>query len=235
MSLLPENYDSSTFENQNVSSQFFELKIDGDKNTIRILGDAERPETFVMGYQGWLRDSNDKETFQATEKGYGDCVEFLKDEYNDRGKKVNPSKVWVTQIYNITLGCAQVWEIKQKKIREDLEKLLANPKWGDLRYYDVTVERSGVPRDPKTSYTLIADPPIEPPSDVMLLAIEESRIDCRAVFSGGYPMGSLDVPTTKVTDDQSNIERLKSKISSMEKDDAGRHETIPQEKYTQSI
>ena len=176
MSLLPDNYNSANFEKENSSSQFFGLADDGDKNTIRILGDAERPETFIYGYQGWLRDSNEKDTFPPTEKGYADCIEYIKDEYNERGKKTLPAKVWVTQIYNITLGCAQVWEIKQKKIREDLEKLLANPKWGDLRYYDVTVERSGKPRDPKTSYTLIAEPPIEPPSDVMLLAIEEARI-----------------------------------------------------------
>ena len=219
MSLLPDNYNSANFEKENSSSQFFGLADDGDKNTIRILGDAERPETFIYGYQGWLRDSNEKETFPPTEKGYADCIEYIKDEYNERGKKTLPAKVWVTQIYNITLGCAQVWEIKQKKIREDLEKLLANPKWGDLMNYDITVIRNGKAGDSKTTYSLIADPPIEPPSDEILFAMEEARIDCRAVFGGGYPMGSLDVPTTKVTDDQSNIERLKSITSSMEKDD----------------
>ena len=210
MSLLPEGYSSSDFEKESSNSQFFGLADDGDNNTIRILGDAEQPETFVMGYQGWFRDSNEKKTFPATEKGYAECVEYLKDEYNEKGKKVMPSKVWVTQIYNLTLKCPQVWEIKQKKIREDLEKFLGNPKWGDLRFYDVTVERSGKPRDPKTSYTLIADPPIEPPSAEIMEAMKEARIDCRVVLNGGYPMGALEVQSSEIIDDQSNIERLKS-------------------------
>ena len=217
MSLLPEGYSSSDFEKESSNSQFFGLADDGDNNTIRILGDAECPETFVMGYQGWLRDSNEKKTFPATEKGYADCVEYLKDEYNEKKKKVMPSKVWVTQIYNLTLKCPQVWEIKQKKIREDLEKFLGNPKWGDLRFYDVTVERSGKPRDPMTSYTLIADPPIEPPTAEIMEAIKEARIDCRVVLNGGYPMGALEVQSSEIIDDQSNIERLKS-ITNMEQD-----------------
>jgi hypothetical protein len=103
-----------------------------------------------------------------------------------------------------------VWEIKQKKIREDLEKFLGNPKWGDLRFYDVTVERSGKPRDPKTSYTLIADPPIEPPSAEITEEMKLARIDCRVVLNGGYPMGALEVQSSEIIDDQSNIERLRS-------------------------
>jgi hypothetical protein len=225
MSLLPENYDSANFEKENDSSQFFELKNDEDKNTIRILGDAERPETFIMGYQAWgtVNGERKKKTTPPTEKGYAEMLEYCADDDNEKVKKV-----WLTQIYNHTLKCAQVWEIPQKRIRQDLEKLLSNPKWGDLRNYDITVTRNGKAGDSKTTYSLIADPPIEPPSDEILFAMEEARIDCRAVFGGGYPMGSLDVPTTKVIDDQSNIERLKSKISSMEKDDG----TTIQEKYT---
>ena len=217
MSLLPEGYSSSDFEKESSNSQFFGLADDGDNNTIRILGDAECPETFVMGYQGWLRDSNEKKTFPATEKGYADCVEYLKDEYNEKKKKVMPSKVWVTQIYNLTLKCPQVWEIKQKRIREDLEKFLGNPKWGDLRFYDVTVTRNGAKGDSKTSYTLIADPPIEPPTAEIMEAIKEARIDCRVVLNGGYPMGALEVQSSEIIDDQSNIERLKS-ITNMEQD-----------------
>ena len=216
MSLLPDNYNSANFEKENDSSQFFGLENDGNKNTIRILGDAERPETFIMGYQAWgtVKGERKKKTTPPTEKGYAEMTEYCADDDNEKVKMI-----WLTQIYNHTLKCPQVWEIPQKRIRQDLEILLANPKWGDLRNYDITVIRNGKPHDSKTTYSLIADPPIEPPSDEILFAMEEARIDCRAVFGGGYPMGSLDVPTTKVTDDQSNIERLKSNLSSMEKDD----------------
>ena len=125
MSLLPENYDSADFEKGNSSSQFFSLADDGDKNTIRILGDAEKPWTFVMGFSAWPKNK-DKKNFPYNDKSYGEAIKYMEGEVNEKGKPVYPSKMWITQIYNITLGCVQVWEIKQKKIREDLEKFLAN-------------------------------------------------------------------------------------------------------------
>ena len=211
MSLLPEGYSSSDFEKASSSSQFFSLEDDGNYNTIRILGDAEQPETFVMGYQSWPK-GKDKKSFRYTDKDYKDAIAYLDGEVNDKGNPVMPSKVWVTQIYNVTLGCAQVWEIKQKRVREDLEKFLGNPKWGDLRFYDITVTRNGAKGDSKTSYTLIADPPIEPPTAEIVEAIKEARIDCRVVFEGGYPLGALEIAEIAeiATNDQANIERLKS-------------------------
>ena len=126
------------------------------------------------------------------------------------------AKIWVTQIYNVTLGCAQVWEIKQKKVREELENFLANPKWGDLSYYDITVTRNGVKGDNKTSYSLIGDPEQaykkELPSEQIIKAMKEARIDCRVIFDGDYPLGALEIEEI-ATNDQSNIERIKSKLN----------------------
>ena len=214
MSLLPENYDSSDFEKTSSSSQFFGLEDDGDSNTIRILGDAEQPATFVMGYQSWPSGKK-KKSFRYTDKDYKEAIAYLDGEVNEKLNPIMPSKIWVTQIYNVTLGCAQVWEIKQKRVREDLEKFLANPKWGDLRYYDISVTRNGAKGDSKTSYTLMPDPPIEPPSEEIIQAMKEARIDCRVVFEGGYPMGALEIAEIAeiATNEQPNIERIKSKLN----------------------
>lgn len=215
MSLLPENYDSSDFEKTSSSPQFFGLEDDGDSNTIRILGDAEQPATFVMGYQSWPK-GKEKKSFRYSDKDYKEAIAYLDGELNDKGNPVMPAKIWVTQIYNVTLGCAQVWEIKQKKVREELENFLANPKWGDLSYYDITVTRNGVKGDNKTSYSLIGDPEQaykkELPSEQIIKAMKEARIDCRVIFDGDYPLGALEIEEI-ATNDQSNIERIKSKLN----------------------
>ena len=103
-----------------------------------------------MGYQSWPSGKK-KKSFRYTDKDYKEAIAYLDGEVNEKLNPIMPSKIWVTQIYNVTLGCAQVWEIKQKRVREDLEKFLANPKWGDLKYYDITVTRNGAKGDSKTS------------------------------------------------------------------------------------
>ena len=61
--LLPSDYKSEDFEITTASSgsQFLSLE-DGQTRTIRILGDQNIPETFVMGYQSW----NQKEKMKKT-------------------------------------------------------------------------------------------------------------------------------------------------------------------------
>ena len=214
MSLLEPDYNSSDFEKTASSPQFFALEDHGDSNTIRILGDYKQPATHVKGYQSWPKGKK-KKIFRYTDKDYKEAIAYLDGEVNEKLNPIMPSKIWVTQIYNVTLGCAQVWEIKQKRVREDLEKFLANPKWGDLKYYDITVTRNGAKGDSKTSYTLIADPPIQPPSEEILQVMKEARIDCRVVFEGGYPMGALEIAEIAeiATNEQPNIERIKSKLN----------------------
>ena len=220
MSLLPEDYNASEFEKESSEggqSQFFSLK-DGQARTIRIMGDQDRPETFVMGYSAW-RDKK-KRNAPNTERGYSEMVEYAEIQtFTDRNgnevERKEPKKFWLFQIYNVTESRAQVWEVTRKDIRRVLEEYERNPKWGDLTQYDITVTRTG--KDMDTIYSLMPEPPKEPPSDEIIKAIKEARIDCSAVFKdGGYPMGALteDAPAVNdVPNDQSNIDRLRSIVT----------------------
>ena len=220
MSLLPEDYNASEFEKESSEggqSQFFSLK-DGQARTIRIMGDQDRPETFVMGYSAW-RDKK-KRNAPNTDRGYSEMVEYAEIQtFTDRNgnevERKEPKKFWLFQIYNVTEKRAQVWEVTRKDIRRVLEEYERNPKWGDLTQYDITVTRTG--KDMDTIYSLMPEPPKQPPSDEVIKAIKEARIDCSAVFKdGGYPMGALseDAPAVNdVPNDQTNIQQLKSIVT----------------------
>ena len=219
MSLLPEDYNASEFEKESSEggqSQFFSLK-DGQARTIRIMGDQDKPETFVMGYSAW-RDGT-KECRPNTDRGYSEMVEYAEIKtFTDRnGKEVErkeAKKFWLFQIYNVTESRPQVWEVTRKDIRRMLEEYERNPKWGDLTQYDITVTRKG--KDMETIYSLMPEPPKEPPSDEVIKAMNEAKIDCSVVFKGGYPMGALteDAPAVNdVPNDQSNIDRLRSIVT----------------------
>ena len=220
MSLLPEDYNASEFEKESSEggqSQFFSLK-DGQARTIRIMGDQDKPETFVMGYSAW-RDKK-KRNAPNTDRGYSEMVEYAEIQtFTDRNgnevERKEPKKFWLFQIYNVTEKRAQVWEVTRKDIRRVLEEYERNPKWGDLTQYDITVTRTG--KDMDTIYSLMPEPPKQPPSDEVIKAIKEARIDCSAVFKdGGYPMGALSEDAPAVNDepnDQSNIDRLRSIVT----------------------
>ena len=210
--LLPSDYKSEDFEIKNASSgsQFLSLE-DGQTQTVRILGDQNIPETFVMGYQSW--NQKEKMNRPNTDRGYSEALNHaeIKTVKNKHGNEVERKDVrpfWLFQIYNVTEKRAQVWEVTQKYLREELEIYENNPKYGDLTKYDITITRKGT--DKETKYKLMADPDKAPASEEMLKAIKEARIDCSAVFktdSAGkhlYPMGSLE------PNDQTNIQQLNS-------------------------
>ena len=221
MSLLPEDYNASEFEKESSEggqSQFFSLK-DGQARTIRIMGDQDKPETFVMGYSAW-REGN-KKSRPNTDRGYSEMAEYAEIQtFTDRNgnevERKEPKKFWLFQIYNVTESRPQVWEVTRKDIRKILEDFERNPKWGDLTQYDITVTRTGKDIS-NTNYSLMPEPPKASPSEEMFKAIKEARIDCTAVFKdGGYAMGALteDVPAVNdVPNDQSNIDRLKSIVT----------------------
>ena len=220
MSLLPEDYNASEFEKESSEggqSQFFSLK-DGQARTIRIMGDQDKPETFVMGYSAW-RDKK-KRNAPNTDRGYSQMVEYAEIQtFTDRNgnevERKEPKKFWLFQIYNVTESRPQVWEVTRKDIRKILEDFERNPKWGDLTQYEITVPRTGKYLD--TTYSLMPEPPIEPPSDEVIQAMNEAKIDCSVVFKGGYPMGALteDAPSVNdVPNAQTNIQQLKSIVTS---------------------
>jgi len=152
------------------SSQFMKFK--EGQNKFRILSDV------TTGWEGW----KDKKPFRHE----GDTCK-IKPEQVDTNKFGNPaiSYFWAMAVYNYQEKKVQVLEITQKSIMEQLYSYEQNDEWGDLKNYDVSVNRKE--ESNKTKYTVQAIPP-KPLATDIAQAYKESDVDIKKLFDGEYPM-----------------------------------------------
>ena len=186
---------------------------DGETHNVRIMGRENRPETYVLGWQGFK--DNQPIYRQYNESGYKEVFEYLNADKNKDEKKVKPTHFWTVAIYHEDDKCAMVWNIRQKTIQQSLSLYMLDPEWGDPNNYILKVSRVGKSLS-DTEYSVTPKSPnIAPPDNDIIGIMEEARIDCRVVYSGGQPMGALEIAEIAeiATDDMSNIERLKSMTS----------------------
>ena len=80
-----------------------------------------------------------------------------------------------------------------------MARLFNDEDWGNPKEYDITVNRVGLEKG-DTKYHVNAKPK-SPITQEMLTAVEDAKIDLRAMFEGGYPFGAL-------VDDQKNIREI---------------------------
>ena len=96
-----------------------------------------------------------------------------------------------------------VFEVTQSTIKTPILAYANNPAWGDPSHYVLEIGRTGSGLE--TEYTVIAEPPSEPPPKAITDAMKDAAIDVRVVFDDGNPFGAL------VVDDQENIRQLRAK------------------------
>ena len=196
-----------------LTSDYLKIK-ENEKHRIRIMGTSKDPATFIQGWEAW--DQDNKPHREPYELGKP-CSKQLK----DIDRNASPKLFWMFTVYHVDEERAKVFQVTQRTIKDPILAYSKNPKWGDLTQYDITITRTGKDMN-NTKYSLTPDPDKTPPSEEMLKAIKEARIDCSAVFktdSAGkhlYPMGALteDAPAVNdVPNDQSNIDRLRSIVT----------------------
>ena len=193
------------------TSNWFTIE-DGETHNLRIMGHKDRPETFVLGWQGFK--DNHPMYRQYNEIGYKEVYDYLNADKKEDEKKVKPTHFWTVAIYHEDDKRAMVWNIRQKTIQQSLSLYMLDPEWGDPNNYILKVSRVGKSLS-DTEYSVTPKSPnIAPPSNDIVQIMKEARIDCRVVFSGGQPMGALEIAEIAeiATDDMSNIERIKSKF-----------------------
>ena len=194
------------------TSNWFTIE-DGETHNLRIMGHKDRPETFVLGWQGFK--DNHPIYRQYNESGYKEVYDYLNADKKEDEKKGKPTHFWTVAIYHEDDKRAMVWNIRQKTIQQNISIYILDPEWGDPNNYILKVSRVGKSLS-DTEYSVTPKSPnIAPPSNDIVQIMEEARIDCRVVFSGGQPMGALEIAEIAeiATDDQSNIERLRSMTS----------------------
>ena len=156
----------------------------GETHRLRIMGSFEYPVTAVMGWESWAEDAEGNQHPERREynhDGYDELTEIDRD-----GK---PKHFWLFQIYHIDSKEPQLWSIPQRTIQRQIRQFVENPNWGNPRNYNLAVTREG--EGLQTKYSVVAEPPIEPPSDLMVEAMKEAKIDCREIFRGENPFGAL--------------------------------------------
>lgn len=159
------------------SGQF--AKLQEGSNKFRFLSDV------VIGWEGW----KDNKPFR-----HEGSVCKIKPEQVDLNKngKPNINYFWAMAVWNYTEKKIQVLELTQKTVMGPLYDLEQNEDWGDLKNYDVTINKK---KDgDKTTYTVLGIPPKEL-SEEIKNAFIETEIDLTKLFDGEYPMADEIEPT----------------------------------------
>jgi len=108
-------------------------------------------------------------------------------------------------VYHVDEERAKVFQVTQRTIKDPILAYSKNPKWGDPRSYIIEIGRTGSGME--TEYTVIAEPPIEPPDQKIIDVMNEAAIDLRVIFGDGNPFGALTA-----ADDQENIKEVAKKV-----------------------
>ena len=152
------------------SGQF--MKLQDGKNKLRVLSNV------VLGWEGWLN----KKPFRH--EGQVCKIKPEEVDLNPNGQP-NINYFWAMVVWNYQDKKVQVLEITQKTVMGPLYELEQNPDWGDLKGYDIEINKKK--EGDKTKYYVLGIPP-KPLADEINKAYEDSDVDLQALFKGEYPM-----------------------------------------------
>ena len=172
MTFLPDNYQPPAASGGNYT------KLSQGKTTLRILGDSTQG-TAIFGWLGWTDSDGKRQPHRSVDKP-------------PAGKfKEKPKHFWAFLVWNHEAECVQIYEVVQRGIQDALRELINDPDWGDLKRYDVAIQRDGEGLD--TSYTVMP----KPKSELAAAAVEVikeniPRINLAALYTGDDPFAAAE-------------------------------------------
>ena len=167
-----------------MSSDYLKIR-EGEKHRIRIMGTSKDPATFIQGWESWGDDNKPhREPYVFGQP----CRKELRD--LDRDGK--PKLFWMFTVWHVGEEKPMVFEVTQSTIKTPILAYAKNPAWGDPSHYVLEIGRTGSGLE--TEYTVIAEPPSEPPPKAITDAMKDAAIDVRVVFDDGNPFGALSPP-----------------------------------------
>ena len=147
------------------------MKFGEGANKLRVISD------FVTGWEGWFQNRPFRHEGQVCK------IQPSQVDLNKNGKP-NINYFWAAIVYNYKEKRVQVLEITQKTVMGALQDLEENEDWGDLKKYDITVNKSKT--GDKTSYTVQPSPVKEMPVEARQL-VDNSDLKLEKIFEGEYP------------------------------------------------
>lgn len=158
------------------------LKLTEGKNKVRVLSDK-----LVLGWEGWYQGKpvrvSPNEPLSEEEQALLD-----KRKRDDGTEYPSYQQFGACLVYNYAVGAVQIWEFTQASIKSAFTQYISDPEWGDLREFDLTIERTG--KGLQTRYA-VSPSPKKPQTDEVKKAFAATRLD----------------PKTLLTD-KGNLERL---------------------------
>lgn len=158
------------------------IKFPEGKTKLRVLSDK-----LIMGWEGWKDGKpvrvSPNDSLTEEEKNLLD-----KRKRDDGSEYPAYQQFGACLVYNYTLEAVQIWSFTQASIKNAFTQYTSDPDWGDLREFDLTIERTG--KDKQTRYTVTPSPK-KPLTEAQKKAFASTRLD----------------PKTLLTD-PSNLERL---------------------------
>ena len=171
MTFLPTDYKPPAASGGNYT------KFAQGKTTLRIIGDSSKG-TAIFGWLGWTEEGDKRMPVRSVDKpASGTFAE-------------KPKHFWAFLVLNE--GDVQICEIVQRGIQDALREFIDDPDWGDLKHYDVCIQRDGKGLD--TTYTVIPKPKAElSESDIAVIREKLPKINMAALYEGEDPFAELTV------------------------------------------
>ncbi len=161
MEFLPKDYEAPKSEGNY-------YKFVKGSNTFRILSPA------IVGFEYWNKSNKPIRAIEAWDY----VPEDAKVSENGQFQKYFMAFI----VWNYEAKKPQILEITQKTVREAIEALATNKKWGDPSKYDIVVEAKGDGLE--REYSVLPEPHSEAP------VADISQINLQALFAGEDPFTS---------------------------------------------
>ncbi len=175
----------NTEENYEIPSTSGYFKFEEGENVFRILG-AFSEKKAIQGIEYWTTIEGKRKPVRLAKKADGTFPVVPVDqlETNKFGDLDVPKYFWALPVWDYQEKKVKILEITQKKIIKYIQTMIANPKWGDPREYDliITKEKS----NGKVEYTCSCNPK-ESLSQEIIEAYGQTPINIQALFTGDNP------------------------------------------------
>ena len=176
-------YDSGeNYEIPNASGYF---KFEEGENMFRILGSFSEKKA-IQGISYWTTIEGKRRPVRLPKNADGTFpvvpVEQL--EINKFGDADVPKYFWAFPVWDYQEKKVKILEITQKKIIKYIQAMIANPKWGDPREYDLIITKEK--NNGKVEYTCSCNPK-ESLSQEIIDIYGQTPINIHVLFTGGNP------------------------------------------------
>jgi len=175
-SFLPEAYQVP-----DKTRQF--MKLTPGDNLIRVLSSP------LLGYVVFTEDK--KPMRKAIDEGSFTIEELeeIKAKRNEEGEYEGAKHFWVMLVWDYAKKAPKILEVTQVSVLKPLYALVTDEDWGDLRDFDVNINRVGTGKN-DTEFAVTPKPhkPLKPEVQAVITELEEKKLlDLNAIWKGEYP------------------------------------------------